>query len=1061
MSHPKRKKVDDDEEKQFFCLRCYNVVGRWNSFSGKIKMKNPGRQSGSKYISRGLSRHLTSGEQSCGKYYEAHGLVRNGKFDFSSSISRENEPVAIRRKYTQEEFGLTGSNTVDSWVTTKPSTKPSEEKANTMQLHTKQVIHNLLQPHISREAIIAHQNTLITRKEDHGRLGIRDDEETAEFGTTIDEDGDAEKLRVEETMNETEKEKRRTSDFPATPRMKAEIELLQLIKHHKMPLKAFQTIWDWAVRSQKIHGFKFEEGGSPRSRGTILDQVCQNLHIRNMNTFKPKLVPWLPDNNAREIYICEFQDALVSLLSCEDLMKEENLSFPNSNNPTSPEHYPELTDDVEIRELHHGSWWCDTWKDQCQTNSNEMMVPVILYMDGISLDVRGNLSLTPMNMTLGIFNLETRNKANAWRTIYFHPDVKQELDSIKKTDPADKVQNLHTGIRAAMSSFKNICDIEGGVCWDFLPYAGKEWKVRMKFSIAYVIGDTEMHDRLCGRYQARTMGVSKLCRHCQCDTENICNPSVQYRQALWKPSDFHTLPGGTPAQVKENSKRISHHSIHNAFHELNFGYNDHNIHLASPGECLHMHQLGVAKRAVESFKEQVSGKITDIPYATEFRGNPGMCRSMGLLGQEYGALLCRQSDRDFPRSKFGTDILNNKRKEGHDFAGVLISILIALVSKRGLSIVNDPTFAKEQIRTIEWILSMEEFLKHGKPTIGMRKNLQQAINQFVKRLNKTCLRSGMGMNLIKTHLYFHLPKYMELWGPPSGWDSAPSESHHKTEIKAPSKNTQRRASNLVKQTTIRQSEQMLIETAMSRYSLRQLDKDTDTPNKEVQYREGARFDIRWGDDGTTPTMKWCKKRDNAHFPHAVLLYCCKEVLPLLKDTSCVQGCTEHKRFDKSSGSYYLFRSHPSYRSNSGQQHATWMDWAAFRVMDQNDEEMIVPGQVVCFLKLREGDKTPAGVGVGAKGGVYAVVRSFKEETKKTVSNFVSRGQLDGCLDGCKFELYDTETIVSEIAVVPDLSENRNEEPTEWLVVKRRAEWLRFFEEKLDTENRVDVEPNQQ
>ena len=38
-----------------------------------------------------------------------------------------------------------------------------------------------------------------------------------------------------------------------------------------------------------------------------------------------------------------------------------------------------------------------------------------------------------------------------------------------------------------------------------------------------------------------------------------------------------------------------------------------------------------------------------------------------------------------------------------------------------------------------------------------------------------------------------------------------------------------------------------------------------------------------------------------------------------------------------------------------------------------------------------------------------------------VSNFVATGQLDGF----KFELYDTKTIVSEIAVVPNFNENRN------------------------------------
>ena len=47
----------------------------------------------------------------------------------------------------------------------------------------------------------------------------------------------------------------------------------------------------------------------------------------------------------------------------------------------------------------------------------------------------------------------------------------------------------------------------------------------------------------------------------------------------------------------ENSKfrKMSHHQTDNSFHHFEFGSNINNIHLATPGEMLHMHQLGVAK----------------------------------------------------------------------------------------------------------------------------------------------------------------------------------------------------------------------------------------------------------------------------------------------------------------------------------------------------------------------------------------------------------------------------------------------------------------------------------
>ena len=72
---------------------------------------------------------------------------------------------------------------------------------------------------------------------------------------------------------------------------------------------------------------------------------------------------------------------------------------------------------------------------------------------------------------------------------------------------------------------------------------------------------------------------------------------------------------------------------------------------------------------------------------------------------------------------------------------------------------------------------------------------------FLAHINKHVYREkGMNNKLIKNHLFLHVPEYVERWGPLTGSDSFPSESHHKTEIKGPSKNTQRNASTLIKQT---------------------------------------------------------------------------------------------------------------------------------------------------------------------------------------------------------------------------------------------------------------------
>ena len=61
----------------------------------------------------------------------------------------------------------------------------------------------------------------------------------------------------------------------------------------------------------------------------------------------------------------------------------------------------------------------------------------------------------------------------------------------------------------------------------------------------------------------------------------------------------------------------------------------------------------------------------------------------------------------------------------------------------------------------------------------------------------------------------------------------------------------------------------------------------------------------------------------------------------------------------------------------------------------------------------------------------------------TSSHFVKSGYLDNTL-----YLFNTDTILSELAVVPELDENA--EPVNngrWLVVHNRLQWLEFFEKR--------------
>ena len=67
----------------------------------------------------------------------------------------------------------------------------------------------------------------------------------------------------------------------------------------------------------------------------------------------------------------------------------------------------------------------------------------------------------------------------------------------------------------------------------------------------------------------------------------------------------------------------------------------------------------------------------------------------------------------------------------------------------------------------------------------------------------------------------------------------------------------------------------------------------------------------------------------------------------------------------------------------------------------------------------------------AKEGVYCVVHRFVQTPTDTPSHFVKRGKLKS-----KLFLYEADTIVSPLAVVPEMKQNEDA-TLEWLVISNR------------------------
>ena len=147
------------------------------------------------------------------------------------------------------------------------------------------------------------------------------------------------------------------------------------------------------------------------------------------------------------------------------------------------------------------------------------------------------------------------------------------------------------------------------------------------------------------------------------------------------------------------------------------------------------------------------------------------------------------------------------------------------------------------------------------------------------------------------------------------------------------------------------------------------------------------------------------------------------------------------------GQKYLYRAHPSFRSNAGLKCDLWYDWALF-----NCTEGELPGQINCFLEIKEEEFVEDSeylVPDQPTAGFWCVTREFvAKPTPVTGSRFVTEGTLgkDYCLRDC-------DTIVDDIAVVPNIKGRDRDgdgftTDKDFFVVGNRNQWLGSFWKRI-------------
>jgi Plavaka transposase len=148
---------------------------------------------------------------------------------------------------------------------------------------------------------------------------------------------------------------------------------------------------------------------------------------------------------------------------------------------------------------------------------NDIMLPIILYMDKTGTDVNQRYSLEPVLFSVSAISREQRESRHSWRHLGFVPQ-KQRCSEEESSSDLQFYHNclsyLLDGLRAAQKNPPTVIVKNGS---DLV-------ERRALLPLMVVMGDQLSQDTLCGRLKSNSGGAGRVHRNCMCSYLNVDDP---------------------------------------------------------------------------------------------------------------------------------------------------------------------------------------------------------------------------------------------------------------------------------------------------------------------------------------------------------------------------------------------------------------------------------------------------------------------------------------------------------------------------------------------------------
>ncbi len=830
--------------------------------------------------------------------------------------------------------------------------------------------------------------------------------------------------------------------------IQSQIDLLIILKQAKTPLYLFDQIWNWTQQSATKYNINFASVDNV-SRNNCLKTLKKCFDMNDLEPIK-KTIKLKGSNQLVDVIIHKFEHCLYSLLNDDVLMDASNLliSLDTQNNNNEKK----INKSSVLNDIDTGSVFQKAKEAVKKIHIDAELCPILFFIDKTHTDVQGRLCLEQIRFTLGIFNRETRNNPNAWRTLGYIADQSY----IKTKNTYEKNQDYHHMISVILEDFKILQ--KELIEWDIKCRDASIKTKYLKMLVLLIMGDTDGHDKLAGRYTSRN-GIQKPCRCCNIPFAQTDDPETNF--VYNKHSLVNLTSENTTAEILQS---LSIHGIDNAWKDVVFCDNDRGLYGALCPDILHCIKHGLFNYALLAlFDRKAAKKSTeeedndDVKFTKKNVFTEQYSKYFNELAKKYGYLLSHQSDRELPRTNINTNYTTITRKNAHEMSGLVIAILIVFTTDEGTNKLDETMSRLEAakfIQLFELLLMLENFCSTPEHKIFDVKQFKEfmpyLLNTYKEILDR---QTGCGCKFIKFHLPNHFADDIFRFGSMINFDTEIGESHHKTEAKYPSNNTQRRKSEFEFQTATRQIENFAVSKAAMYYTSKdkcKLDlKHGDEENlKNKWYR--YEFDPDIGLQQKTGKNKFQKCEWIDSLFQKQLLDICK----MIYKNGCVDGklkfFSQHNRYD------FIFRADPNY-----QEKQCWYDWANVNWSDE-----VIPTKLLIFLDIEEGTlKKPFKIGdiTIIHPGQYALCYSLRSATKlqpaHTQSYLVQYGSLDVDAKGVPIlYIFHIDCIASTISAVPYKVSESCFNAKEWIFLRPKSDWYKIFtnyiKEELDNDKKI-------